>query len=131
MVCCQDAGGGTGRQAAATLTVTLEGVPRAVAEHWMSEAKAADQALWQWLHDQIECAAMQLEEAAGVRGSSPRVGSLGFALAAASQVPLVCRRSSSVWRIASSTAIRRLVRGPAFSIRARGVRQSRRPTCIA
>jgi len=45
--------------------LVLMDVPRAVAASWTSAAKEADQPIWKWLHDQIECAALQLEQAAG------------------------------------------------------------------
>jgi hypothetical protein len=46
--------------------LVLKDVPRAIADLWEAEANAASQPIWQWLNDQIECAAAQLEQVATV-----------------------------------------------------------------
>jgi hypothetical protein len=52
------------REQVQTTEVVLEGIPRAVATYWTEQAKEADQPLWKWLHDQIECARQQMEQVA-------------------------------------------------------------------
>jgi hypothetical protein len=44
--------------------LVLKDVPRQIADRWEAEAQAASQPVWKWLFDQIECAAMQMEQAA-------------------------------------------------------------------
>lgn len=52
-----------------TTDLVLKGIPRSISTDWTAQARAADQPIWKWLHDQIECAKAQLEQAAELKAA--------------------------------------------------------------